>query len=114
MDIMQCIQRIYPDWRGAVWSNTYEGIKPHELETRPIPSLAELEAVWPQIEAERIAAEQAEAARVAAKTQAIIDNLPSWAQVSDAIDNAFPNIAQRTVIKKLARIVYWLAKDKAE
>lgn len=50
MDILACILKLYPDWQGVVWGNAYEGIRPHELETRPIPSIAELEAVWPEVE----------------------------------------------------------------
>jgi hypothetical protein len=114
MNIIMCIKKIYPDWSGAVWDNSYAGIKPNELETRPTPSLAELEAVWPQIEAERIAAEQAEAARIEAKAQALIDNLPTWQAVSDAIDAATTIAACKVILKKLARVVYWLAKDKAD
>lgn len=49
MDILLCILKIYPDWRGVVWGNSYEGIKPHVLEDRPTPTLAELEAVWPEV-----------------------------------------------------------------
>ena len=114
MDYSKCIMRLLPNWCGAVWSNSYEGIKPDVSETRPIPSLAELEAVWPQIEAERIAAEQAEAARVEAKAQALVDNLPSWTQVSGAVD-AISNLAEAKVfIKKMARVTYWLAKDRAD
>jgi hypothetical protein len=52
MNILKCLLKIYPDWSGAVWDNSYEGIKPNELETRPTPTLAELEAVWPEVEAE--------------------------------------------------------------
>jgi len=54
MDITNCILEIYPDWNGVVWSNSYEGIKPDAAETRPTPTLAELEAVWPKVEAEQI------------------------------------------------------------
>lgn len=57
MDYLKAINKMLSNWNGAVWGNLYEGIKPDVSETRPIPSLAELEAVWPQIEAERIAAE---------------------------------------------------------
>ena len=32
MDITACILKMYPGWRGAVWGNTYDGIRPHELE----------------------------------------------------------------------------------
>ena len=57
------------------------------------------------------AARQAEIARQAAKAQAILDNLPSWAQVEATINNAFPDLAQRNVVKKLARVVYWDVKN---
>ena len=57
------------------------------------------------------AARQAEIARQAAKAQAIIDNLPSWAQVNTAIDNIANLADAKAFIKKLARITYWLAKD---
>jgi hypothetical protein len=50
MNIIRCIQKIIPGWTGAVWDNSYEGIKPNETETRPIPTLAELEAVWPDVQ----------------------------------------------------------------
>ena len=109
MIIQDCLIKI--GYKSTVWDNKYEGIKPHELETRPIPSLAELEAVWPQIEAERIAAEQAEVARRTAKAQAFIDNLPSMEVITAAINNAFPDPKQNAFIKKLARVVYILAKN---
>ena len=57
------------------------------------------------------AARQAEIVRQAAKAQAILDNLPSWAQVEATINNAFPDLAQRNVVKKLARVVYWDVKN---
>jgi len=49
-------------YSAVVQDNCYEGIKPHELETRPIPSLEELEAVWPEVQAE-IALEEAKRKR---------------------------------------------------
>lgn len=52
MDILKCILKIYPDWRGVVRENDYEKIQPHKLEDRPIPSLIELQAVWPQVQEE--------------------------------------------------------------
>jgi hypothetical protein len=49
-----------------------------------------------------------------AKAQAIADNLLSWSQVSDVVD-AISNLAEAKVfIKKLARVVYWLAKNKGD
>ena len=57
------------------------------------------------------AAIAAEAARIAAKEQEFLDNIPNWAEVSTAVDN-IANLADAKVfIKKLARVVYWLARD---
>lgn len=75
--------------------------------------------------AEKQAIAAAEAANNAAKAQAIIDNLPAWQPVSDALDGikadaqAATTIAALKVViigliifvKKLARVLYWLAKD---
>ena len=52
MNIFRCVQKIYPGWQGVVWGNSYEGIKPHELETRPIPTLEELEKAWASMQDE--------------------------------------------------------------
>lgn len=50
MNIIACILKIYPDWKGTVQDNEYDGIKPHKLETRTTPTLEELQAVWPEVE----------------------------------------------------------------
>jgi len=63
MNILSCILKIYPDWQGAVWDNKYDGIKPNETEPRPIPTLQELEAVWPQVQAETEAQRNNEAVK---------------------------------------------------
>lgn len=57
------------------------------------------------------AASQAEADRIAAKAQAFLDNLPSWSAVQTAVDNISNLADARVFLKKLARIVYWLARD---
>ena len=62
----------------------------------------------------QVALRQAEAARIAAKAQAFLDNLPSWAAVSTAVDNIANLADAKAFIKKLSRVVYWLAKDKAD
>lgn len=49
-----------------------------------------------------------------AKAKAILDNLPSWQTVSDAIDAATTLAACKVIIKKLARVVYWLARKRAD
>lgn len=46
------------------------------------------------------------------KQESIMGNLPSWTQVSTAVDN-ISNLAEaKKFLKKLSRVVYWLAKDQ--
>lgn len=63
---------------------------------------------------DKVNARLAEASRIAVKAQAIIDNLPSWAQVDQAVTNIAILADAKEFIRKLARVVYWLAKDKAD
>lgn len=49
-----------------------------------------------------------------AKIQAFLDNLPSWSAVKKAIEGATTLAALRTIVLKLARVVYWLARDRAD
>jgi len=114
MDITKCILRIYPGWKGVVWENDYSKIQPHELETRPIPSLAELEAVWSQIEAEQIAAEATEEAIAQAKQQALSDTFPDWTKVKQALDNAFPDAKQNAFMTKLMKYIYIKEKNSVD
>lgn len=65
MIIIECLKRLLPDWKGSVWNNDYNRIIPNETETRPIPTLKELEAVWTAMEEERITEEKKAAAKVA-------------------------------------------------
>jgi hypothetical protein len=60
------------------------------------------------------AARVAEAARIAAKEQALVDNLPSWTQVQAAVGNIANLADAKAYLLKLSRVVYWLAKDKAD
>lgn len=55
--------------------------------------------------------EAAQLAVQAAKVQAIIDNLPSWAAVSAAIDAATTVLKLQAIVKKMARVIYWIAKS---
>ena len=45
------------------------------------------------------------------KSDTISANLPSWSGVESDIDNAE---SLKPIIKKLARVLYWLAKDSEE
>lgn len=49
----------------------------------------------------------------ATKLQEIVSNLHTWQQVSDAIDGVTTIAGLKTVVKKLARVVYLLAKNSA-
>lgn len=50
----------------------------------------------------------------AQKQQDIETNLPTWQQVSDAIDNATTIAQLKAILKKQCRIIYWLAKNKQD
>lgn len=63
---------------------------------------------------DKINARLAEEARIAAKAQAILDNLPSWAAVDAAVTNIANLADAKAFIRKLARVVYWLAKNQAD
>jgi len=80
-----------------------------------------------EIAAEKAAAE-AEAARIRAKAADLVDALPDWATVAARFDQGTAALANATTIaavkavlqglidvnRKLARVVYWLAKDRAD
>lgn len=50
----------------------------------------------------------------AKRKQDFIDALPSWQQVADAIDGVTTIAGLKVVVKKLARVVYWLARNKVD
>jgi hypothetical protein len=52
MDIHRSILKLIPDFKCVVWNNDYNQIEKHELELRVIPTLQELETVWPQVQEE--------------------------------------------------------------
>ena len=60
------------------------------------------------------AAKAAREAARAAKAQAFLDNLPSWAAVETAVDNIANLVDAKDFIKKLARVLYWLACDRQD
>lgn len=84
MDYLACITRLLPNWNGTVVNNEYGGIKPDVSEIRPTPALAELEAIWPTIQAEQEkeswnAAIYAKLAEIDAKTiRSLRDKDDTW------------------------------------
>jgi hypothetical protein len=65
-----------------------------------------------------LAAEAAESKsevdQLAAKEKAISDNLPSWTAIEAAINNADTVVKLRAIVLKLSRVLYWMAKNKAD
>jgi hypothetical protein len=49
-----------------------------------------------------------------AKFQAIETNLPSWSQVETYLDGVSNLTEAKAALKKIARVVYWLAKNKGD
>jgi membrane-bound lytic murein transglycosylase len=128
--IIQAINRILPDWKGAVWNNEYNGIRPDVSEIRVTPSLVELQAAWDSIVAEQTAVQQATQAKITAKLADIEANLPTWKTVAYEYDALIADAqtardtadikALATVVikalrrsKKAERTLYWLAKNSA-
>ena len=73
--------------------------------------LAEGNTPEPEQTPEEIAAEVAREQVIAQKLLDISTNLPSRAAVMEAIDNATTLAALRAIVKKMAGVLYWLAKD---
>jgi hypothetical protein len=51
---------------------------------------------------------------LASKAQAFDDNLPSWSAVDQAVTNISNLADAKAFIRKLTRVVYWLARNKAD
>lgn len=58
------------------------------------------------------AKQDAEIASQQAKIQCMINNLPSWQQVSNSIDSITNLNQMKDIVKKLARVLYWEVKNK--
>lgn len=48
------------------------------------------------------------------RTKELVENLPNWLRVSNAVDNISSLAGAKAFLKKLARVVYWLAKNTAD
>lgn len=88
------------------------GYLSEEIEERVVDA-AEYQAALAEdpVEIAMLAAIEAEKIKNAAKVQAYIDNLPSWNAVETTINNVSSLTEAKVVLLKLARVVYWLAKD---
>uniref|UniRef100_A0A6M3J3Y1 Uncharacterized protein n=1 Tax=viral metagenome TaxID=1070528 RepID=A0A6M3J3Y1_9ZZZZ len=63
---------------------------------------------------EEIDAPAVEEARIAAKAQAFIDNLPSRAAIHTKIDSFAVPENTKTFLHELSDVIYWLARDKED
>jgi len=79
-------------------------------QTTPLDIVSINQAIKDAYEAAKAAQEAAQAA----KAQAFLDNLPSWAIVEAAVDNIGSLADAKVFLKKLARVTYWLARDKSD
>ena len=127
MDIALAIDRLIPaaKYRGSVTANTEESYNTIRWnDARPKPTFEELLNVWVIIEAEL----QAQQAKIDARLADIATNLPPWKEIADEYETlildaqtakdtenvkALATSIIRTLrrLKKLERVVYWLAKD---
>ena len=74
------------------------------------PTPLDLEAVDQPTVDVYLAQETLQAQRV----QELVENLPTWLRVSRAVDNISNLADAKAFLKKLARVVYWLAKNTAD
>lgn len=88
------------------------GLEPPDIEVTEVDAAgyAAAKAEDP-VEIAALAETAASQALEEAKIQEIFNNLPTWAQVSDSIDSVTTIAGLRGVVKKIARVVYLLAKN---
>lgn len=114
-ELMKCVSRLRPSGIFSVVVE-YSGLpylKWDQANTTKEPTQAEIEAVLTTVRAEIEAERLVEEAQVQARFNDIASNLPSWAEVSTAIDDVTTLAGAKVILKKLARVTYWLAKDGA-
>ena len=89
---------------GIHWMDeTYNTPENETIAADVIANYGTLEATYLAVE---VAEKEARETAQLAKAQEIIDNLPDWQQVSNAIDSATTIAALKVITKKLARVFY--------
>jgi len=103
MRIIPSIQKrldyLLPNPQCRILANDYDRIE--WFDARPLPSAEEIEAIDPTT-------------IITPMQKDISDNLPSWEHVSMAVDNIATLADAKAFLLKLARVVYWLAKNKKD
>lgn len=80
----------------------------NETTVEPDIDMTSYDAVKGQIESKKVAKE----AEILQKETDFNNNLPTWQQVSGEIDGITALAGAKIVLKKIARVVYWLAKNQ--
>lgn len=107
-----------PDADKKYWKDVDGVILEMDEKEKAAVDQAEADALAAKLAAEHAAAEAAAIAqaaldaKIAAKVADFEANLPTWAQVETAVKAAFPDVKQQTIMLKICRVVYWLAKDE--
>lgn len=68
----------------------------------------------PEFTQAELDAQAARDAAAAQKLQDIANNLPSWTEIEAAIEAVTSIAGLKVMVKRLARVVYWLARDRAD
>lgn len=106
MNITERILYLIPDAQFMCWENDYNRIIWYERNSKPLPTIQELEAI-PQAEID--------AKNPIIQRQNDIDTiLPSWNEVSTYLDGLTNLADAKVALKKLARVIYWLVKNSKE
>lgn len=111
----RCILKINPLARVVVW-NRSTGLDPvyDACHIGTQPTLAECEAVLPTVQAEIQAEITARETKAAQRLEDIMVRFGPWATMKADIEAAFTDPKQQNVVKRIARVVNWLAKDSGE
>ena len=95
------LHQLVPEPQCRILANDYDQIDWYDV--RPLPLAEEVEAIDPT--------PYLPATVEAAKQAAIIDNFPSWVQIETVINNITDLAGAKAFLLKLARVVYWLARN---
>lgn len=99
-------------YNNAEGITTVDGkIKDWPAALGPKPTNQQINTWGDAYDAYVLAQKNAEAAKIAAKAQALVDGLPSWSRLKERIDEAFPDPKQNALLTKVFRVLYWTAKD---
>ena len=94
---------------AKVSGNRFISIENNEVIVNP-----EMDAILAAEQVQREAEHAEKEALEQAKAQAIVDGLPTWLQISTAIDNATTIAAMKLIIKKALRILYLWVKNSVD